>query len=321
MSLAAGIKRSYAQAFEQLAERTEPAKKAKIEETFPLEELPNELLDAVLSRLPALDLLRSCWVNKRFFQLGSSRSLWKTFDLHHAFSDFKVSVFDKKDWEVHADFQKLKLADEDISPIDTARAVREMAQLILRLKENEVSIEQDAGFTVMTLPKKLSRSFLTSFARDPKQGNKAGGFGWIDPKIEQVLQSMTVSKSYQLIITNSILNNSRDKTAEDQDKLLKKIGCTRPGVLEVASLVFFAYISSPSTDRVRLYASFKNEHTYTRARTEDDVRMLIGNFSRIPSDSPILGLYEDPSENMEVFFPKALTKAPGVGMAAVRLIS
>ncbi len=215
--------------------------------------LSQELVLHIFGFLSPKDLGQTACVYREWEMLSSDNSLWKAFDLKELFPSLKV--IDETVWETHVDLTALGLSVEDAPPVDKRTEIQILKKLFASLK-----IENNAGITVLTMPKGLTLNKLVTLAGSPKQGNSTS-FRYILPHVLEKLGNNPVEKTYRVAITNSVLQGSRNLVSAQQE-LVNKLGCEMPGVLPATTLAILTYISSQAADPTRLYGD--NPWTYTR---------------------------------------------------------
>lgn len=186
--------------------------------------LPDELHLQVLSYLTPQEITQSSRVCLLWHRLAFDKSLWDKFDLMTVFPQ-PVRVIDEKVWAEYANIKVLSLNFEGIPPLDNRAAIPELGKFFRRLKEQGVSIENDAGVTLLSFSKQLTSPKLTFIAQNEK------GQQTIFRDQYATLHTFSGAVAKRLLITNGVLRG--DSTP---DRLLQKMGCRRPKALEAASL-------------------------------------------------------------------------------------
>lgn len=303
-----GVKRSFHQAFDRLADRDEPAKKTSQAPG----ELPIELWSLVLGNLPLQNLARVQVVCSLFRDAVSTPSFLQG-QLDKTIPDFKVNFFGRNDWIMAFKRVGLPLSAGGILPINYLHAIFEVQKFVLSLKENNLSIEGDAGVTVMTFPPNLREALLDYL----RSRNEEKFYVGCDPYMQLVMEEIPAKKSYTVIMTNSILNTTRDWMAVGHDNLLKKIQCDRPGVLEAAALVVMCY------DRVSIPLFYEgNVSTGTRCKIEyEEMEPLTVGVYGDDDLPPFLDLATEPGPVSRNLRSPMLARGPNLGIAAARVLS
>ena len=185
--------------------------------------------------------------------ITSANFLWKNLNLKNLFP--RLQVLDEKVWETHIDMTTYEL--------DAAGDFPQDKQMIKTLKNfASLQTEGESGITLLTLPKGLTFNKLVKLAQSPKQGN-AAKFDYIFDRISEDLGDISVDKTYRVVITNNVLQGSRNRSIADQQDLVDILGCKMPEMLTVATLVILTHISSPAVPSlIRLYND--NPMTFTR---------------------------------------------------------
>ncbi|MCH9625595.1 MAG: hypothetical protein S4CHLAM123_07710 [Chlamydiales bacterium] len=164
--------------------------------------------------------------------------------------------------------------------------------LIPELKKfASLPIEDNAGFTLLTLPKGLSFNKLVEIAGSPKQEN-ASLFAFIGVNFEDQLGDQATDTSCTVLISNSILENSRSKTLANHQEIVGQYKCEMPGVLDAATVVvltqridgkplFTERIYTRCSDKINGrgmvvvgFGSFGLDVTYDYGRDSDGVAAL-----------------------------------------------
>lgn len=159
--------------------------------------------------------------------------IWCNADLRKVFP--KISFIDQYVWEKHFNCFKFNLQFELTNEPTLKKAT------IKILKEfSGFKLDSDDGCTVLTIPKGLSLSILKTLARSNKPdcdidtssaSTYVGRYG-----------DTSVDKTYQIVITNSILRESRrkDEVQKSLENRLKK-NLEIPCGLEAATLCLLTY--------------------------------------------------------------------------------
>lgn len=195
-----------------------------------------------------------------------------------------VNVIGSDVWNTHVDLAALGLDVSD-GPTLSKRAIALASRKFL----SSVEIERDAGITLLTMPKGLTWIKLVALAKSPKAGNKTD-FCYIYSKILDQFGGTSVTQTYVVAISNSVLENSRSLSFENQQALLVNSGCEVPGLLEMATLNIMTYISSPSELPIRLFGD--TPWTYSRCKEKvNGNRVVVGGFA--PSGLYVIDYYYD----------------------------
>jgi hypothetical protein len=87
------------------------------------------------------------------------------------------------------------------------------------------------------MPKDLSYTDLRELAE-----KKSFYFGSVYPDIKAITTSLHVNETYHILITNSILQGSKDKSENDQKALVGKVQGEIPEELEIITLLVLTYL-------------------------------------------------------------------------------
>lgn len=200
-----------------------------------LPELPAETILNILGFLNPFELLEVGEVCKAGRRLTSDSVLWNDFDLRTISPLLKI--FDESDWITHVDLSKYGLSVEDTPPFDQRSAF----PLIKRCLS--LSIEGNAGVTLLTIPKGLSLNKLVKLAKDPKLGNIKQLID-ISYIVSREFGDREIPNTYRIVITNNIFSESRALSSSDLEILVKTLGCEKPKTLEIVALLVATFMSS-----------------------------------------------------------------------------
>ena len=200
--------------------------------------------------------------------ISSSLTTAASLDLKKMFP--KLEFLDEAIWETHVSLDALEMSVKDAAPIDAYTIS------ILKTLFASLQIEEDAGITLLTMPKGLTLNKLVKLASSPKQGNVAK-FKYIWPDALKALGDTPVDKTYRVAITNNVLIGSRKLSVDKQRELVKKMGCEMPGMLPAATLAILTYMSSRAASPTRLFSS---DYTFTRcAEKVGSFNLVVGGFT------------------------------------------
>ncbi|MCC5832596.1 MAG: F-box protein [Chlamydiales bacterium] len=220
----------------------------------------------IFSYLSPNELGRIRRVSKQWGRLASMLSLWNALDLRKLSPSLKV--FEESDWKTHVDLSSFGLDVSDAPPLDKRQAIPFLKRCIYSL-----SIEENAGVTLLTIPKGLTFKKLVKLAGSFKGENRPR-FRYIWDRISSEIRDIPVDKTYRLVITNNVFKNSRNLSTSDQEALVKERGCEIPSLLEAATLLVVTYMSTQQ----RLYND--KPWTYTRCSERGDrYQLVVGGFT------------------------------------------
>jgi len=227
----------------------------------PLTVLPKEIILTIFSYLNANELGRISRLNTQCYNLVSD---WNALDLDLRNISPLLSIFDQFDWKTY-----FNLTVDDVPPLNK-HAILPLLKKCL----SSLPIEKNAGITLLTIPKKLTLNNLITLAGSLKKKRNITKFRYILKRITSEVGDTPVDKTYQIIITNNILKNSRKLSFHDQKVLVKENGCKIPKLLEIVALLVARFTGFGE----RLYND--KPWTYTRTLEQiDDLQCIAGGFS------------------------------------------
>lgn len=259
-----------------------------VKQSTPIDQLPQEVLYQIFGFLPAKDLGRATGVCNNWHVLASDANLWSSLDegplkviLKKVFPSIKINVIDGAVWETCVDLKAWGLSVDDAKPLHHRTLIPELKKRLPSLQ-----VDGDAGVTVLTLPNGLTLHILENLARSPKKGN-ATCFRAIWNSVSEKFGDQSVTETYHLVITNSILKTSSELSLSAQQRLVSQFGGEMPGVLPIAALAILTFISSTESPPTRLYSldqcetygRFYERRTYTRcAEKINDRHVAAGGY-------------------------------------------
>jgi hypothetical protein len=232
--------------------------------------LPEEIILITFSFLNAIQQAKCGAVSRRWRRLASDETLLAAFNPRNLSPLLKV--FDESDWVTHVDLSAYGLTTEDIPPLDPRKATT----LLERILSSPLmtKIEENAGITLLTIPKGLTFNTLVKFVESIKMENKPK-FTEIWNLFSSKLGDIPIDKTYRIVITNNIFKKSRNKSFTKQKDLVVKNGCEIPKALEATVLLIVTFLNSSN----RLY----NDNPWTFTRCSDDIvadyPVVVGGFS------------------------------------------
>ncbi|MCH9625498.1 MAG: hypothetical protein S4CHLAM123_06740 [Chlamydiales bacterium] len=209
-------------------------KLCEIEEFSPFDEnqgMSIHIILHILSFLGVDDLGNCCLLSHSWKQLASDDVLWK--DLQSFFPSLRVIT--PSDWTKYVDLNQWDLSFEDLVPLENKMMIPELKKFA------SLHIEEDAGFTLLTLPKNLSFNKLVEIATSQQHGNTTPFENYLDERARLQLNLIT-DTSYTILISNKPLKGSRGKTIQEQQQIVRECKCAIPGVLDVAALLALTHI-------------------------------------------------------------------------------
>ncbi len=232
--------------------------------------LPNEIFLEIFKFLSPEELGRVSCVCKNWHKIGKTESLWKNFNLKILFP--KLEIIDEAVWKAHINLDKYQLSFEDTPPNNNRQIIPLLKRLFTNLK-----IENDAGITLLTMPKGLSYNKVKSFAQSPLRGNPTN-FRYTWHHFPDELGDTLIEKNHRVFITNDVVEGSRALSITKQEKLLETLNCQMPNVLPLATLAILTYITSIKNPPKRLLS----DHPMTYSRCTDYIdkyRMVCGGYA------------------------------------------
>ena len=241
----------------------------EINDTDSFSQLPEEIILRTFGFLNAIHQTKCGEVSRRWRRLASDKTLLAAFNPRNLSPLLKV--FDESDWVTHVDLSAYGLTTGDIPPCDARKATTLLERVLSSPLMTE--IEENAGITVLTIPKGLTFNTLVRLAGSPKVGNTPK-FRFIWDRISSEIGDIPVDKTYRIVITNNVFKKSRNLSVSDQKALASKIGCEMPRVLEATVLLVVTFMSSGE----RLYSD--NPWAYTRCSEQlSGYQLVVGGFA------------------------------------------
>ena len=232
-----------------------------------IKDLPENMVLAVSEFLAPEDLARVSCVNKECRALVSAKRLWDAFDLPKLYPGF--SVIDEKVWREHVDVEALKINPAGARPLSN----RELIPVVAHVSNK---VEGKKGVTLFTIPKDFTINKALKLARLHRMPVE-----WIGDDILIKIGDIPVDETYQIAITNSVLEGSRNISFAEQEALVKKLRGTVPDIQAAIAFIVLKYITSSSTpDSV-----YNNAEKATFMRCPPDPKvskypLVVGGFAR-----------------------------------------
>ncbi len=173
-----------------------------------------------------------------------------------------LTIIDKEDWENNVDLKALNMSVSDLLPLNRDKIIPILEDF------SSLPIENDAGITVLTLPKNLTLNKLMKIAVSPKKG-KVAKLEHVWEKILQEIGDIPVDKSYRVVISNNILKGTRGLDSFHPEE---HAGCEAPKAIEIAALFIQTYMSSGKT----LYLNDPTAYTRCKEGINDDWQVVVG---------------------------------------------
>ena len=229
----------------------------------------NEVMLNVLSYLAPKDLAGCAKTCKEWRKLAYDESLWNSIEKRLPVFFPSLSVINGTIWKNYVDLDAFGLDVEGEG--DQTLSKRASLILILRaVKELTPLIEENAGVTLLTIPRGLTFTKLVALAESPKQGNSGRIVFW--DRFQQEFGEIPVDETYRIVISNSLLWSSSSPNDHLAQGLVTGHEGNIPRVLEVSTL-------SILTNMVFSTRLFGNSRTFTICReTIDVLKMSAGGF-------------------------------------------
>ncbi len=227
--------------------------------------LYTEVVLTIFRYLDLHSLGRASGVSRQWCALTRDWNLWSRVDLKALCPG--LEVFDGVDLTTHIDLAAYGLSVDDAPVLDKPRMISILKRCL------SLPVEEDAGVTLLLIPKGLTLKKLIQLARSPKQGNSTP-LGYIWDRILTEMGDAEVTETYWIVITNTIFKNSRKLSVVQHKDLVAHHGCEMPRTLEQAFLLVVTYMR----DGKRLC---KNDPlTYSRcAERVSECPVIVGGFS------------------------------------------
>jgi hypothetical protein len=212
-----------------------------------LSQLPEETIQRIFGYLSRRELGLNSQVSRRWYRLSSDPYLLNA-ALTITFPS--LSIIDASRWaKCFGDLSRYGVSVEDEPPIDNSTSIpilKQFSSLPIEKKLRETNeegerIKEDAGFTLLTIPKGLTFNKLVNMA---EEGDKFK-FKCIWAEISKEIGNIEVDKTYRILITNNILEGSGGLFLEEQKAFVKKtFKCEMPNVLAALALIVTTFIDS-----------------------------------------------------------------------------
>ncbi|MBS0620647.1 MAG: F-box protein [Verrucomicrobia bacterium] len=216
----------------------------------PINELPNELLQRIFSYLPFVDQSRVALVCKKWLP-NVREAAWK-----------KVTLIDPSVWEKNVNLQGHSLSFEGLE--FPSREILEPVALDLTRH-----VERDQGVSIFPIPKGLAFFKLLTIAEEKSVRPK-----YIWRRVMRGISNIETERPYVIVVSNSVLKGSREKTYEERDALIQSMGYEVPSTTELLMGMVFHYMMYSK----RLFGN----DPWTFSQTSDSVdgcRLAVGGFA------------------------------------------
>lgn len=232
---------------------------------------------------PATKLFFPHWDENENARAEEAASLAMKYDPKDEFS--RLKVIDRTVWEAlfgvdtlskyglsfEGDALESKNIKRRIAAIEAQRAA--IANVNAAVLEQDLT-RTDPGITAITLPKGFSFSKLVAMTGEPINGTPAT-FQIVGDSVSKNFKNSEVSKTHRVVVTNAILQGSRDANRITQRNLIDKIDdATVIGTLEASILTILTRMSSPEKAPVNLFpVELKPYQRNTYTRTDEGFRI------------------------------------------------
>jgi hypothetical protein len=213
--------------------------------------LPNEMLEHIFHFLNAEELARIAPVCRQWAEVASSKAVSLSYGI--PFPSW-IKDIDADIWGM-IDLKKYGLDLSEVPRVNR-RALTKALKPLSRKVENEM------GITNIVIPKGLTLNKVLQIAKDYSVPISPRWFDQIIPMFGDIPAEQT----RVLFFTNSLLEETRDSTSDQEDEKITTIGkickvaLQEPNIRDFMAFLVLTYLSSPADDRVRLYS----KNTYTR---------------------------------------------------------
>ena len=237
-------------------------------------QLPEEVTLNIFSRLPADALAAVNEVGWYWNQLTKKEALLNQFDMKTLFK--RVSFIDEAFWKAHLDPAKYKLSFNGCCT-DQSKIIPKLQKCLSWPIEKIKGIRP--GVTQIDVPQGLSIKKLQKLA--PRL------LVHISDYVIEKYGDIEVDKAYTIIITDNVMEETRQKTQEQQVKIINEYGGERPKAIEIITLLVLTCLNTGK----RLYGEIEvvlngynlNAWTYTRCEEQitefqKNKRVVVGHF-------------------------------------------
>ena len=217
--------------------------------------LPVELIDKILAHLPPSADRTTSQVCK----------LWNL--VVQKLPDPTLIVFGKEAWK---DYYNLEV-EEEAPPLP-----KKIYQITRSLRRSLEEKKEELPCTAILMPKGLTLNKLRELMKNPVKGNSTK-FRYIWNGIIHKFGDEQVKKSYWFVITNDVIEESRNKNYVDQTALVRqktRSECELPKLLEVLACCAMHHVSSGK------YLFRRDSWTYTGCQEQvNGITLVVGGFA------------------------------------------
>lgn len=226
----------------------------------PAHSLPPELMTHIFSFLSMSELITCSTVSKQWQQLVMKKESWQYLDLQKLFPS--LTVINEAHWitsfgldpkEHGLDFTTVAV------PFHKKKAIQILKKMLTPSK-----IEENAGTTLLIIPKGLSYNKLLQFT-EPKEMR----YKFFEQTVTDKIGNTMTDRAYYVILSNNILSESRKLPKNGHIKLVKALECEMPSVLAATAFT----VLTP------FFSRYDEDLTGTRCLEEINGRsVLVGGF-------------------------------------------
>lgn len=180
----------------------------------------------------------------------------------------KLSIIGEEVWKKHADMADAGL---NVDAVDERAAIRNLHDMYRKLE-----VENNAGITLIQMPKGLTLNKLIAIAKTPLEGNPIGCR--TDDEILNVYGDNPIMKGYTIAITDSVLYETRNRTPSTQKMLLQQKGVEMPGLLDMMALTLMTFVSSSDKSKKRLFDD-PSATSRVAEKFGHDRHLIVGGYS------------------------------------------
>lgn len=183
--------------------------------------LPNEILGETFLHLNANDMLAFGGVCKRWNVITNDNSfLWDKLDLRALFPTLTFTMIDKAAWKKVVHDVGLGLWIEDEPSIKMRMAVIALNKLCSSNKDVK-------GVTILTMPKFLHPQIWCAFTNADQRflfkSKNALPVIEANDWAKNAIQDEIIEETHRIIIPNTVLAKSRNKTVDEEDAFIKQL--------------------------------------------------------------------------------------------------
>jgi len=192
-----------------------------------------------------------------------------------------MAVLDQRVWEACFGTKALEaqgLTFDEIPPMNSLGMIRELC------KFSQIPVEENAGFTVLTLPRGLTLNKMIALAAAPQAPHQPAVINYIYAPITAQYGDTPVEGGGVVAISNGLLPGSRSRPVAEQRALVEHHGCQMPLVVEAVALLFLTNINSSTTATGPVYLLGRDPWSNTRCIEQivaqgNPYHLVVGGFA------------------------------------------